>query len=76
MNESKSLYGLQTETVDSLILDMLPPVGYKFKELKSDTEVSQISDIHTVLITEILNAFRKSAGFNSPMVGRIIIINY
>ena len=54
---------------------MLPPVGYKFKELKSDTEVndSQISDVRTFLITEILNAFRKSAGFNSPMVGRIII---
>ena len=73
MNESKSLYGLQTETVDSLILDMLPPVGYEFKELKGDSEASdsQISDIRTFLITEILSVFRKNAGFNYPMVSNI-----
>ena len=42
----KSLYGLQEETtLDSLVLDLLPPLGHTYKETREDSVVDNSQEV-------------------------------
>lgn len=64
----KSLYGLQPETLDSLILDFLPPLSHTYQELGDDSMVDDTQEVSIYLVQEILNALRNNAGFHIPKV--------
>lgn len=64
----KSLYGLRPETLDSLVLDFLPPLGHTYTKLGEDSVVDDSNDVPLYLLQEILNALRGSAGFHIPRV--------
>lgn len=65
---SKSLYGMKTETLDSLILDMLPSLGHTYTELKESSGVDDTQNASTYLVMKILDSLRSNAGFHIPEV--------
>ncbi len=64
----QSLYGLRPETLDSLILDFLPPLGHAYTTLGEDSVVDDSQEVALYLLQEILNALRNNAGFHIPRV--------
>ena len=60
-----SLYGLKKETLDSLLLSILPSYTYKFKEVETH---DFSDDVRVQLLQETVTALRNSAGFSIPMV--------
>jgi hypothetical protein len=67
----KSLYGLQPETLDSLILDFLPPLSHTYQQLGQDSVVDDSQEVSIYLIQEMLGALRNNAGFHIPKVSTI-----
>ena len=67
----KSLYGLQPETLDSLVLDFLPPLGHAYDALGEDSLVDDSQEVYIYLLQEIINALRNNAGFCIPKVSAI-----
>lgn len=76
---SKSIYGLQEETLNSLILGFLPPLKHEYTEFSKDNEVDDTQSGDTdrdhkdllsngYLFKEILKALRNNAGFCIPKV--------
>ena len=64
-----AFYGLQSETLNSLVLDLLPPLGHKYETISDGQDDSSISEnITTFFLSEIVNVFRKHCGFNIPKV--------
>ena len=55
---------MKMETLDSLILDMLPPVGHTYTELREIGEVNDAQDVQSYFVLEILNSLRNNAGFH------------
>ena len=77
---SKSLYGLQTETLDSLLLELLPPIDHHYQKLESKLSHQHEAiveddpfEIVVCLFQEILNALRNNAGFHVPKVSTLVI---
>ena len=77
MEGSQSIYGLKAEsvdariksaTLDSLILGMLPPLGYSYIEVKEKSELSEVEDARSYLLLEVLNSLKNNAGFHIPEV--------
>ena len=76
----KSLYGLCPETLDSLVLELLPPITHTYKKLervstsedleyKSNyADTDDALNVVVCLLQEILNALRSNAGFYIPKV--------
>ena len=62
-----SLYGLKKETLDSLLLSILPSYTYKFKEVETH---DFSDDVRVQLLQEMVTALRNSAGFSIPMVNK------
>ena len=62
-----SFYGLQPETLDSLVLELLPPLGHTLSSLKKDP-VDKSQEVTTYLFIKILNVLRNFAGFHIPKV--------
>lgn len=65
---SESLYGMKLETLDSMILDMLPPLGHTYTELRESSEVDDAQDVRPYLMLEILKYLRTNSGFYIPEV--------
>ena len=61
-----SLYGLKKETIDSLLLSLLPPYGHTYKETPPGNLIGD--DVNLCLLQELLRALRNSAGFAVPVV--------
>ena len=61
---STSLYGLQAETLDSLILDLLPPLNHSYCKLGEDSMVDTSEPVPIYLLHELLGALRSNAGFH------------
>ena len=61
-----SLYGLQSETLDSLLLYMLPASSHQFQEVPADQPIGD--NVRLYLLQQLLTALRTSAGFCVPMV--------
>ena len=73
----KSLYGVQYETLDSLLLELLPPIDHCYKksentenqcEAESLILVDDPFEMAVYLFQEILIALRNNAGFYVPKV--------
>ena len=64
-----NFYGFTKETVDSLLLTLLPPAGHKYKRipLKQDS-IDEDMDIEVLLLKYLLDALRENAGFQIPKV--------
>ena len=65
------MYGLQSETVDSIVLDLLPSVDHKYLELTEDglgADSTRMPDIWTFIIQEILTGLKNNSGFHIPEV--------
>ena len=60
-------YGLQPETLDSLILEVLPHLGQSYSNIKLD-DVDKSQEVATYLFLQILNVLRNNAGFHIPKV--------
>lgn len=65
---NKSLYGLKPETLDSLIIELLPPFGHAYKDMNEAGEVDSSQELPIYLHREILNTLRNNAGFHIPRV--------
>ena len=68
VNGSTSLYGLEAETLDSLILDLLPPLNHSYCKLGEDSMVDTSEPVPIYLLQELLRALRSNAGFHIPRV--------
>lgn len=64
----QSLYGLKEETLDSLILDLLPPLGHTYRELGEDSIVDNSQEVPVYLTQEVFNGLRNNAGYHIPRV--------
>ena len=62
----KSLYGLKKETLNSLLLSLLPPYGHTYKDTPPGDLIGD--DIKLCLLQELLRTLRNSAGFAVPLV--------
>ena len=60
-------YGLQPETLDSLVLELLPPLGHTYSNINKDG-VDKSQAVTTYLFLKILNVLRNNAGFHIPKV--------
>ena len=76
MGGKESLYGLHDDTLDSLVLSLLPPVG--FQEFLETDKPQKEEDISTeespdvFLLRRLLRALRKRAGFRLPHVRKLV----
>lgn len=66
--DENDFYGLKPETLDSLILELLPPLGHTYKDLERDNLVDKSQEVPVYLLRKTLNALRNSAGFHIPKV--------
>lgn len=63
------LYGLQKkETLDSLVLSVLPPNDHTFQSFDNPSIVDSDEDVKVFCMKELLQALRHSAGFQIPIV--------
>ena len=67
---SHSLYGLKPETLDSLILDILPCFSHNYQCL-DELGSEDIPDVPEYLTRIILGALRTNAGFHVPKVNSL-----
>ena len=65
---SSSLYGLQPDTLESLVLTLLPPLGHKYDTLGEPSLVDSSMDIRVYVLQELLQSLRHCAGFHIPPV--------
>ena len=70
----KSLYGLQDETVDSLMLCVLPARSHQFQEVPNILPAKEDEDIRHYLLQQLVVALRDSAGFSVPMVSVCVCV--
>lgn len=72
------MYGFHDDTLDSLVLSILPPVGFQeFLETdkpKKPEIIPQDISPDVFLVKRLLRALRKRAGFRIPHVSGFIII--
>ena len=59
---------MRQETMDSLILDFLPPLGYKFELSEDCLALDATQEVYVFLYNTILTFLRKNASFNIPQV--------
>ena len=72
-NGSDSFYGFQPETLDSLVLDLLPCMRDEYATLDENRVVDSKEEVSVYLFQEVLNALRHNAKFNIPKVRLLII---
>ena len=64
-----SLYGFTDETLDSLVLTLLPPSGHKYQQVPLDQNAADKDiDIKVFLLKSLVDALRENAGFHIPKV--------
>lgn len=69
---SNSLYGLRPETLDSLILDILPPLDQEYVKVDGEDLRNTSQPPTTYLLQELLVALCSNAGFCIPKVSKYI----
>ena len=68
----ESLYGFQRETLDSLVLTLLPPIDHKYSTIKKPLCTDSSPD-ETYLIKEMILVLRHAAGFQIPPVSEPLL---
>ncbi len=79
MSGFESLYGfLKDDTLDSLILNFLPPANFTCKKLEmvenQDESCTNSQEILRGLFEEVLNVLRNNLGFHIPQVRAYTVI--
>ena len=68
INGSKSFYGFQQpDTLDSLLLELLPPIDHKYIK-DHDLNCQSKEEVSVYLFQEIIGSLRNRAGFHVPKV--------
>ena len=67
MNET-SFYGMHNETVDSLLLSVLPSESYIYRKVFSTKELYKSKKVKVSLLGTLLCILRDNAGFHIPIV--------
>ena len=68
ISNSSSLYGLQSETLDSLVLSLLPPLTHSYEYIKVPVAMDNSLDLKVLLMQELLKNLRHCAGLQIPPV--------
>ena len=64
-----SLYGFTNETLDSLMLTLLPPIGHEYQRVPLEQNPpDEDLDIKVFLLKSLVDALRENAGFHIPKV--------
>ena len=63
-----NLYGLQPETLASLMLSLLPPLTHSYKPLEKSIVMNGSLDLKILLMQELLQNLRHCAGLHIPPV--------
>ena len=64
-----SIYGLQKDTLSSLLLTLLPHVEFEYKKfLQQPTVKTSVFDVKIRIVEILLQALRENAGFQLPTV--------
>ena len=63
-----SLYGMQLDTVNSLILSILPPVGFKFECQNDSGLFDTTEDIKIHILRLLVQCLRECCGMHIPYV--------
>ena len=64
-----SLYGFTDETLDSLMLTILPPIGHEYQRVPLEQNPpDEDLDIKVFLLKSLVDALRENAGFHIPKV--------
>lgn len=67
-----SIYGLQKDTLSSLLLTLLPHVEFEYKKyLQQPTIKTSVFDIKIRIVEILLQVLRENAGFQLPTVSII-----
>lgn len=70
---SSSLYGLQKETLYSLLMSLLPHLKHEYEgEFTALTGETQPTDVRDRLMQTLLRALKENAGFQIPSVSNIL----
>ena len=59
-----SLYGLQPETLDSLVLSILPPLTHSYKAFEEPRAIDDSLDLKVLLMQELLQNLRHFGGLH------------
>ena len=74
LNRSNSIFGLQENTLDSILFSILPPVSHTYKETPEPPPrcagVDTKPDAQTDFLMLVLDTLRKNGGFRMPEVRR------
>ena len=62
------LYGFKLDTVDSLILSLLPPVDFEFNCTREDSLVDPDEDVKVFMLRLLVQGLRRCSGFHIPYV--------
>ena len=69
MQGKTNLYGFAEETLDSLMLTLLPPIGHEYKRIPVPLKQNdEDMDIKVFILKCLLDALQENAGFQIPKV--------
>jgi len=69
---SSSLYGLQQETLSSLLMSLLPPLEHEYVDSYPEPSgKTKATDVQAVLMQKLLTALKENAGFQIPLVSML-----
>ena len=69
MQGKTNLYGFAEETLDSLMLTLLPPIGHEYKRIPVPLKQNEEDvDIKVFILKCLLDALQENAGFQIPKV--------
>ena len=69
--KKSSFYGFSEDSLESLMLTVLPPIGQEYKSLLTQNSISidtGTQDMHVFLLETLLSMLQKNAGFHIPEV--------
>jgi hypothetical protein len=75
IGRESSIYGLQKDTLSSLLLTLLPHVEFEYKKyLQQPTIKTSVFDVKIRIVEILLQALRENAGFQLPTVSILSVI--
>ena len=65
---TQGLYGFKLDTVDSLILSLLPPVDFEFHCTREQSLVDPTEDVKLFMLRLLVQCLRRCSGLHIPYV--------
>lgn len=70
----KSVYGYHSDTLNALILSLLPPTGFQYEERFKPSQIA-FPNMKLYLLESLLQALQDNAGFHIPSVSAYIQVH-